>query len=158
MANLGSWHFGAGEGGGVRLAVHLGAWGRGGEGGFGGGGVQGRGVQGRGFGAGGRGVQSTWSGAGGVRGQPDQSKNRRPKTKIWPKYLCHGDFFRRLVAHTLAQQLGLAVESATAPFQFVLSTKANSECLAHVAQALTDMDDTATLLSVDGIGAFDLAP
>ena len=67
-----------------------------------------------------------------------------------------GDFVRRLVARTLAQQLGPAVESATALFQFALSTKAGSECIAHVAQALTDMDDHATLLSVDGIGAFDL--
>ena len=67
-----------------------------------------------------------------------------------------GDFVRRLVARTLAQQLGPAVESATAPFQFALSTKAGGECVAHVAQALTDMDDNATLLSVDGIGAFDL--
>ena len=57
-----------------------------------------------------------------------------------------GDFVRRLVARTLAQQLGPAVESATTPFQFALSTKAGSECIAHVAQAL----------SVDGIGAFDL--
>ena len=67
-----------------------------------------------------------------------------------------GDFVKRLVARTLAQQLGPAVESATAPFQFALSTKAVSECVAHVAQALTDMDDNSTLLSLDGIGAFDL--
>ena len=67
-----------------------------------------------------------------------------------------GDFVRRLVARTLAQQLGPAVESATAPFQFALSTKAGSECIAHVAQVMTDMDDNATLLSVDGIRVFDL--
>ena len=67
-----------------------------------------------------------------------------------------GDFVRRLVARTMARQLGPAVESATAPYQFALSTKAGSECVAHVAQALTDMDDNATLLSVDGMGVFDL--
>ena len=65
-------------------------------------------------------------------------------------------FVRRLVARTLAQQLKDAVQLATAPFQFALSTKAGSECIAHVAQTLTDMDANATLLSVDGIGAFDL--
>ena len=59
-------------------------------------------------------------------------------------------------SRTMARQLGPAVESATAPYQFALSTKAGSECVAHVAQALTDMDDSATLLSVDGMGVFDL--
>ena len=67
-----------------------------------------------------------------------------------------GDFVRRLVTRTLAQQLKDAVQLATTLFQFALSTKAGSECIAHVAQALTDMDANATLLSVDGIGAFDL--
>ena len=35
-----------------------------------------------------------------------------------------GDVIRRLTARTMAQQLGKAVESSTAPFQFALSTKA----------------------------------
>ena len=66
-----------------------------------------------------------------------------------------GDFVRRLVARTVAQQFFDTVQLATAPSQFAQSTKASSECIAHVAQALTDMDASATLLSVDGIGAFD---
>ena len=45
---------------------------------------------------------------------------------------------------------------ATFPFQYALSTRAGTECVTHVLQTLTDMDDRATTLSVDGIGAYDL--
>ena len=51
-----------------------------------------------------------------------------------------GDVFRRLVAKTVAQQFGLAIERATIPFQHVLSTRAGTECIAHAIQALTDLD------------------
>ena len=67
-----------------------------------------------------------------------------------------GDFVRRLVARAVAQQWGPAVERHTSPFQFALSTKSGCECVAHIAQAMTDLDPNTTLLSVDGIGAFDL--
>ena len=67
-----------------------------------------------------------------------------------------GDFLRRLVARTLAQQLAPAVERATSPFQFALTTKSGCECVAHIAQTLTDLDGNTPLLSVDGIGAFNL--
>ena len=40
-----------------------------------------------------------------------------------------GDFIRRVVARTLAQQLGPAVEQDTSPFQFALSTKSGCECV-----------------------------
>ena len=63
---------------------------------------------------------------------------------------------RRLVARTIAQQVVLAVEEATAPFQYALSTKGGGECVAHAIQSLTELDPRATVLSVDGIGAFDL--
>ena len=45
-----------------------------------------------------------------------------------------GDVVRRLVARTMAQQLAPQVESATAPFQYALSTRAGSECVAHVSK------------------------
>ena len=48
------------------------------------------------------------------------------------------------------------MESATAPFQFALSTKAGSECVAHVAQALTDMDRQCYAVVSGRVGAFDL--
>ena len=63
-----------------------------------------------------------------------------------------------MVARTLAQQLNFAIEQATSPFQFALIAKSGCDCVAHIAQALTDIDVKATLLSVDGIGAFAKSP
>ena len=65
-----------------------------------------------------------------------------------------GDTLRRLVARTIAQQLSVAVEAATAPFQYALFT--GGECVAHALQSLTEENPTATVMSIDGIGAFDL--
>ena len=65
-----------------------------------------------------------------------------------------GDILRRLVGRTLAQQLGKA--AATSPFQYALSTRAGSECVAHDLQAMTERNSEATVLSIDGISAFDL--
>ena len=67
-----------------------------------------------------------------------------------------GDVVRRLVARTISQQLSSVVERATAPFQYALSTKSGGECTVHALQALTDLDERATVLSIDCIGAFDL--
>ena len=60
-----------------------------------------------------------------------------------------GDVFRRLVAMTISHQLGPEIERATSPFQYALSTRAGTECI-------TDLDPNATVLSIDGIGAFDM--
>ena len=49
-----------------------------------------------------------------------------------------GDLLRRLVARTMAQQLGPAMERPTAPFQHALTTRAGTECSAHAVQALMD--------------------
>ena len=67
-----------------------------------------------------------------------------------------GDIIRRLVAKTIAQQFSEVVQSATAPFQYALSTKASPACIAHALVPLADLDERATVLSVDGMGAFDL--
>ena len=67
-----------------------------------------------------------------------------------------GEVIRRLLARTVAQQLGPAVEAATSPFQFVLSTKSGCECVAHCVQALCETHEQLTLTSVDGVSAFDL--
>ena len=64
-----------------------------------------------------------------------------------------GDIVRRLVGHTMAQQFSKRVGVATSPFQYALSTRAGTECVTHVLQTLTDLDERATILSVDGIGA-----
>jgi len=66
-----------------------------------------------------------------------------------------GDFLRRLVARTLAQQFSQHIDEATRPHQFALSTRAGAEALAHCLQLETDSHPHCTVLSVDGIGAFD---
>ena len=40
-----------------------------------------------------------------------------------------GDVFKRLVARTAAQQMGPAVQKATAPFQYAVSTRTGCECI-----------------------------
>ena len=67
-----------------------------------------------------------------------------------------GDIFRRLVAKTMAKQMAKKAEKATAPFQYALSTKAGWECIAHILQALTDLDANTTVVTIDGVGAYDL--
>ena len=62
-----------------------------------------------------------------------------------------GDVVRRLVARTMAQQMGKTVESATAPFQHAVSTRAGCECIAHALQGFSDLDPNATIISIDGI-------
>ena len=62
---------------------------------------------------------------------------------------------RRLVAKTLARQFSKQVEATCAPFQFALSTRAGTDCVGHAIRALTDADPTATVLSIEGIGAYD---
>ena len=61
-----------------------------------------------------------------------------------------------MVASTIAQQCSKLGEAATHPFQYALSTRAGKECVTHMVQALTSGDREATILSIDGIGAFDL--
>ena len=67
-----------------------------------------------------------------------------------------GDIVRRLVARTIAQKITPAVLEATSPFQYALGSKAGGESVAHAIQSLTDMDSRATVLSIDGISAFDM--
>ena len=64
-----------------------------------------------------------------------------------------GDVFRRLIARTMARQFSKFAEGATHPFQYALSTRAGTECVTHIVQALTSENSETTILSVDGIGA-----
>ena len=66
-----------------------------------------------------------------------------------------GSSVRRLVARTLAKQFTKVFESECAPFQYALSTRAGTDCIGHMVRAATDNDPSLTLLSVDGIGAYD---
>ena len=57
-----------------------------------------------------------------------------------------GDVVRRLVARTMAQQLSKALEAATAPHQYAMSTRAGTECVVHVLQVLTEIDLQAKIV------------
>ena len=46
-------------------------------------------------------------------------------------------------------------EAATHPFQYALSTRAGTECVTHIVQAMTSEDREATILSIDGISVYD---
>ena len=48
------------------------------------------------------------------------------------------------------------MKAATAPFQHALSTRAVCECVAHALQSMCEADPHSTVLSIYGIGAFDL--
>ena len=67
-----------------------------------------------------------------------------------------GDIVRRLVARTMSQQMMDKVQAATAPFQYAMATKSGCECIAHALQGLTEIDPRATVMSIDGISAFEL--
>ena len=67
-----------------------------------------------------------------------------------------GEILRRLVARTMAQSLGSALKTATAPHQYALISRSGCESIAHALQGLADLDPEATVMSVDGVGAFDL--
>ena len=56
---------------------------------------------------------------------------------------------------TIAQQIRGPVEWATSTFQDALQTRAGTECIAHANLAITDAEPRATVLSVDGISAYD---
>ena len=64
------------------------------------------------------------------------------------------DVVRRLVSRTITQQLSDVAFAAPSPFQHALSTRC--ECISHALQSLSELDPNATILSIDGIGAFDL--
>ena len=66
-----------------------------------------------------------------------------------------GSTLRRLVAKTLARQFGSVFDSACAPFQYALSTRAGTDCVGHAVRFLTDSDPKLTVLGIDGIGAYD---
>ena len=67
-----------------------------------------------------------------------------------------GKILRRLVVRTMAQSLGSLWKTGTAPHQDALTTRSGCELIAHALQGFTDLDPEATVMSVDGVGAFDL--
>ena len=63
--------------------------------------------------------------------------------------------FRRPVARTIAQQFSSAATAATVPFQDVLSTRAGCECVSHALQNICELDENATVTSIDGASAYE---
>ena len=63
---------------------------------------------------------------------------------------CHRSAFRRLVAKTLARQFGEKDRGSNCPFH----TRRSGLC-GTCGAAMTDANPHATVLSVDGIGAYD---
>ena len=69
--------------------------------------------------------------------------------------LVMSDAFCRLVARMLAQQYAGAFQAACAPFQYALRTRAGAESLARAVRAAAELDARTTVLSIDGVGAYD---
>ena len=66
-----------------------------------------------------------------------------------------GDLLRRMVARCLAQTYATPIHQACQPHQFALSTRAGTEAVVHALTAATEQTPDLTILSIDGIGAFD---
>ena len=66
-----------------------------------------------------------------------------------------GYVLRRLVARTIVKQVEEG-RSSHCSFQYALSTETGCECVAHILQTFTDVDERATIVSINGIGAYDL--
>ena len=69
--------------------------------------------------------------------------------------ICAGDSFRRLVAKCLARQHQGALRRAVAPANFGLADRSGCDGLIHLIRSLTEADAQRTVLSIDGVGAYD---
>ena len=66
-----------------------------------------------------------------------------------------GSVLRRLTCRAVVMQFSDELMAATAPYQFALQTRAGTEALAHILRYLTEVDEDAVVVSLDGVGAFD---
>ena len=62
-----------------------------------------------------------------------------------------GIVVRRLACRAVAMHFSSAFMAATAPFQSASQTRAGTKALAHAMRCLTDTDDEATIVSLDGV-------
>ena len=65
------------------------------------------------------------------------------------------DLLRRMVARCLAHTYATPIHQACQPHQFALSTRAGTEAVVHALTAATEQTPDLTILSIDGVGAFD---
>ena len=66
-----------------------------------------------------------------------------------------GDTFRRLVSRSLARMFADTFDEATRPYQFALQTRAGTNALSGMLRAAVDLDSAATVVSLDGLSAYD---
>ena len=66
-----------------------------------------------------------------------------------------GDFLRRLVARTLAQQYAAPLAEACHPHQYALGSRVGPEALIHEVQARCAADPRLTVVSLDAAAAYD---
>ena len=78
---------------------------------------------------------------------------QKPNGRI--RGLVVGDLLRRVVSRSIAQHFGQTIHTACSPYQFALSTRAGTEAVVHALTATTQLSPTQTILSVDGVGAYD---
>ena len=84
-------------------------------------------------------------------GVHDRHHDCSREARRWsPLVQCSDDLSPRLLQDSLAKKSRQHVL-----LQFASSTRAGVDCVGHVVRAMTDADPHATVLSVDGIGAFD---
>ena len=66
----------------------------------------------------------------------------------------HGHVFPKIGCEDVGETVW-QVESVCSPFQFAHSTRAGTDCVSHAIRLMTDTDHETTVLSIDGIGAYD---
>lgn len=66
-----------------------------------------------------------------------------------------GDVLRRVVSRSMAQLFASQFHTACSPHQFALSTRAGTGAIVHALTTTTEHNHASTILSIDGIGAYD---
>ena len=61
-----------------------------------------------------------------------------------------GEVLRRLTSRVLARQYAEIFDTATRPYQYALRTRAGTDCLAAILRTASELDATATIVSLDG--------
>ena len=78
---------------------------------------------------------------------------RKPNGRV--RGICAGETFRRLVEKTLARQFSQVFRDTVAPANFGFADRCGCDGLIHMVRAQLEFDDRRTLLSIDGVGAYD---
>ena len=66
-----------------------------------------------------------------------------------------GEVLRRLTSRVLARQYAEIFDTATRPHQYALRTRAGTDCLAAILRTASELDESATIVSLDGRAAYD---